>query len=467
MGMELNLCPNCFEGGYQNGSCIRCGYQNAYFMERGKNALSAGVLLKSRYYIGVMLGEGGFGITYKAYDIMEKRICAIKEYAPNECCVRAGDGRTLEPVSGEMQLPYSAGLKRFLTEAQILSKLEQIPSVVDITDAFQENNTAYFAMEYLDGSDLKRIVQLSKSRLPVERVVDIILQVALSMDVIHTKTKIIHRDISPENIYITKDKKVKLIDFGSARQTENGFERGLSVLVKLKFAPPEQFSTEMIQGSFTDVYALAGTYYYAQTGMYLPPAPDRQGGRDYVPLKLMNIGVPDGISDAIDHALVLNVRQRTQTMQQFIQEITNGTPGIWRRPFRPAPVPASRPGNHMAPRPAPVKKQVELPYIMVVSEAEKGKRWVINPDQTMKVGRSAAEANIRIQYPKNVSRLHCQVTYLSAKKKFCIRDMSTFGVFYKGKKLKKGTDYEVAPPARFMLADSSCIIEVGVTYEHH
>lgn len=461
--MDLNLCPNCFESGYQNGSCIRCGYQSAIFKARGKNALPAGVLLKNRYYIGVVLGEGGFGITYKAYDIREKRVCAIKEYAPNECCVRAGDRQMLEPVSLEAQQPYLAGLKRFLTEAQILSKLERIPSVVDITDTFQENNTAYFAMEYLDGSDLKRIVRLSQKRLPVEQVVDIILQVALSMDVIHTKTKIIHRDISPENIYITKDKKVKLIDFGSARQTENGYDRGLSVLVKLKFAPPEQFSTEMVQGSFTDVYALAGTYYYAQTGMYLPSAPDRQGGKDYVPLKLMNIGVPDGISDAIDHALVLNVRQRTQTMQQFIREITNGMPGGG---IQPAKQPVKQPQKE-TPKPAPVKKQVELPYVMIVSEAEKGNRWVINPGQTMKIGRSAAEANIRIQFPQNISRVHCLVTYLSAKKKFCIRDTSTFGVFYKGKRLRKGTDYEVAPPARFALADSSCIIEVGVAYEHH
>lgn len=461
--MELNLCPNCFEGGYQNGSCIRCGYQAIQAKRRSDNALPTGLVLKNRYYVGELLGEGGFGITYKAYDIKGKSICAIKEYAPNKCCIRNGEGYRLEPVSAEEEAPYTAGLKRFLTEAQILSRLEEIPSVVDITDTFQENNTAYFVMEYLDGADLKRIVQSSQKRLPSEELVNIILQVALSMDVIHTKTKIIHRDISPENIYITKDKKVKLIDFGSARQTENGFERGLSVLVKLKFAPPEQFSTEMVQGSFTDVYALASTYYYAQTGMYLPPAPDRQGGKNYVPLKLMNIGVPDGISDAIDHALVLNVKQRTQTMQQFIHEITSGMPGGWKRLSRPVPRPAPRP----APDPEPVRKQMVLPYVSIVSGAEKGNNWVIQPNQTMKIGRSASEANIRLQFPQNISRVHCQVTYLAAKKRFCIRDTSTFGVFYKGKKLKKGIDYEVAPPARFQLVDSSCIIEVGVKYEYH
>ena len=112
-----------------------------------------------------------------------------------------------------------AGLARFLEESQILSRLEQIPSVVDITDTFQENNTAYFVMEYLNGADLRQIVKASKQRIPVNQITDVILQVAVSMDVIHTKTKIIHRDISPENIYITREGKVKLIDFGSAKRT--------------------------------------------------------------------------------------------------------------------------------------------------------------------------------------------------------------------------------------------------------
>ena len=463
--MELNFCPNCFDHHYQNGSCLRCGYQVMHAKKRNQKALPAGVILKKRYYVGKLLGVGGFGITYKAFDLEKKQICAIKEYVPDDCAVRSSDKRNLEPVA-QREDHYLTGLKRFSRETRLLSYLEQIPSVVDITDAFQENGTAYFTMEYLEGADLQQIVQDSPKQLSVKEAVDIILQVALSMDVIHAKTKIIHRDISPENVYITKDRKVKLIDFGSANQTENGFGSGLSVVVKLKFAPPEQYSADMIQGSFTDVYALAGTYYYVQTGMYLPSAPDRLSGKDYVPLKLMNIGVPDGISDAIDHALALNVNQRTRTMQQFVREISAGIPAGW---IQNAPRPVPQPVPKPVPKPVHVvaQGQVAIPYVKVIAGTDRGKNWVIPSDQAMKIGRFAPEVNLWIQAHDRVSRIHCQVEYLSAKRLFCIQDTSTNGTSCNGKELKKGVKYEVTPPARLSLADSSNIIEVGVNYEYH
>lgn len=379
-------------------------------------------------------------------------------------------------------MPYMAGLRRFLDEAQILSKLEQIPSVVDITDTFRENNTAYFVMEYLDGADLRQIVRASQGRLPVKQVTDIILQVAVSMDVIHTKTRIIHRDISPENIYITRNGRVKVIDFGSAKQTETGMRAGLSVVLKPKFAPPEQFSSQMEQGSFTDVYSLAGTYYYVLTGTNIPSAPDRLAGKSYVALKYMNLGVPEGISDAVDRALNLSVSQRTRTMQQFIAEIAAATQPVPRpqpmpqptpRPQpvpqptpRPQPVPGPQPVPRPQPVPAPKPKQVAVPYVAVVQGTERGKQWDIPAGQSLKVGRSDAEANLQIHKPDCLSRVHCIVTYLPDCGRFCIRDVSANGVYYRGKRLKKGTDYNVKPPARFILASQDCVIELGVRHEY-
>lgn len=469
--MKLDLCPNCFEAGYENGSCSRCGYKAAYSEKYSQRSLTAGTMLKQRYYIGRVLGEGGFGITYKVFDTKKNKVCAVKEYAPNGLCFRAADGCRLELTSQESEMPYMSGLRRFLEESRILSRLEQIPSVVDITDTFQENNTAYFVMEYLNGADLRQIVKASKHRIPVEQITDVILQVAVSMDVIHTKTKIIHRDISPENIYITKDGKVKLIDFGSAKRTENGMEKGLSVVLKPKFAPPEQFSSEMAQGSFTDVYSLAGTYYYALTGVNVPSAPDRLAGKEYVPLKQMNLGVPEGISDAVDHALLLNVNQRTPTMQRFIAEIASskkpqGKPALPKT--LPVPAKQAKPGTKAVPKkPEPSQKiSVEFPYVAVVVGAEAGKNWIIPPNQPMIFGRSMTEAHLRVQYPENISRIHCRITYLSDRKKFCIRDLSANGVFFKGKRLQRNVDYQVKPPARFALSGSSCVIEVGVKYEY-
>ena len=432
--MVQERCPNCFEPGYRGGSCGRCGFQASYD-KRSVRALPAGVVLKRRYYLGRLLGEGGFGITYKAYDLQGGRLCAVKEYAPAGMTLRGADKRKLVLSSREKQEPYRAGLRRFMEEAQILSRLERIPAVVDITDSFQENDTAYFVMEFLDGADLRQIVKASKMRLPAEEITDIILQVAVAMDIIHTRTKIIHRDITPDNIYITRDKKVKLIDFGSAKQTVTGYEGGLSVVLKPKFAPPEQFSSRMIQGSYTDVYALAGTYYYAVTGRMLPAGPERVSGANYVPLKQMNLGIPDSVSDAVDRALALNVNQRTQTMQEFIQGIAGG---LQKRPI-----------------------QAPQPCIQITAGPEAGKRWPIPSGVPVSLGRGAA-AQLQMHQPEDVSRIHCQITWLPEKGKFRIQDLSTYGTFYQGRRLNKGTLYDVAPPAKLMLASPLCVIELGL-----
>ncbi len=575
--MEQNhaaICPNCFDGNYHNGVCGRCGYQARFASHNSGRGLAEGTVVKARYIIGKILGEGGFGITYKAFDLTSRRICAVKEYAPNGMSRRAMDGRHLELLSPNAEGPYLAGLRRFLEESQILSKLGQIPSVVNITDCFKENSTAYFVMEYLDGADLGQIVRTSKSRLPVGEVTNIILQVAMSMDVIHTKTKIIHRDISPDNIYITKNKQVKLIDFGSAKQTVTGAQDGFSVVVKLKLSPPEQYSQDMVQGSFTDVYSLAATYYYALSGTNLPTAPDRLLGTNYVPLKQLNLGVPDSVSDAVDHALVLNVDQRTQTMQEFIQGIAPAAPADKRprssyesgqlarqreeflrqeaarkqaeqnrrqqeaarlreaqrrqqearqmaernrkqqeearqreaqlrqqeaarqrevqlrqqeaarqREMQLRQQEAARQrevqlrqqkaqlkqqelvrqaARRQAVKPAGPGQGVQKPYVAVIGGPAAGKSWMIPPNQMMKLGRSATEVNLRIEKPDDLSRIHCMLTYEADKGVFRIRDVSSFGVYYNGKRLEKGKDYEFKPPARFALASTACLIEVGV-----
>ncbi len=434
-----DICPNCFYHSYINGQCIRCGYHIMGDSHISSRILQAGTLLQQRYHLGRVLGEGGFGITYKVYDTRKNRICAIKEYAPNGQFRRGADKKTMEIVSSAANGPYMAGLKRFMEESQILSRLENIPSVVDIWESFQENATAYLVMEYLDGADLGQIVRDRRRSLSVGEVTDIILQVALSMDIIHTQTGIIHRDISPDNICITKDQKVKLIDFGSAKEV-SGIREDFSVLVRLKFSPPEQYYPNMAQGSFTDVYSLAATYYYALAKLNLPPAGERLNGQNYVPLKQLGLGMKESVSDAVDRALLLDVKKRTQTMQEFIQGI----------------IPAAR-----------GREKREVPYVAVITGPLSGRSWTMASGQRVKVGRSARDADLRIECPEDISRIHCEITYKPDKKMFRIRDISTYGVFYNGRRLEKGREYSFFPPARFMLASRACIIEVGVKYEYH
>ncbi len=439
--MTAQLCPNCFGSDYRNGFCSSCGYRLQNDHNASGRNLSCGSILHGRYYVGRVLGTGGFGITYKAYDIPQRKVCCVKEYAPADMCQRSQDGRLLSLLSPSIEKPYYAGLKRFMDESQILSRLENIPSVVNITDTFQENHTAYFVMEYLDGADLKKVVQASEGHLPVQWVVDITIQVALSLGVIHMRTGIIHRDISPENIYITQDGRVKLIDFGSAKRTENGVKSGLSIVLKPKYAPPEQFSSEQLQGTFTDVYALASTCYYALTGTNVPPAPDRLAGKTYPPLKELKLGVSAAVSDAVDHALLLNVKKRTPDMQTLVAEMVADTS-------------------------VPEENRRVIPYVVLRYPGHPAVRYHLAPGQAVRIGRSRT-ADIFLETDDcDISRIHCEVTYEEQRGVFCVQDLSMNGLYFGNTRLQKDILYQVSAPAVFWLAKKEFKMELGKEDEH-
>lgn len=444
MKYEGKICPNCFDTGYDSGECLKCGFREAY-NQRSQRALPGGTILNGRYIVGKVLGEGGFGITYKACDIHKGGICAIKEYAPTATCRRREDGVTIEPVEGETSYSYELGLNRFLEEAQILHKLGEITTVVQIMDCFKENKTAYFAMEYLDGANLGQILRVSKNRLPLEEITGIIAQVGSAMDTVHREAHIFHCDISPDNIYITREKQIKLIDFGSARENERqGADNG-SVTLKLGFAPPEQYSSKMPHGPYTDVYALAATYYFALTGTHLPAAPSRLKKESYVPLKQTSLGVPEYISDAVDLALKLDYQSRTQTMREFVEGITGSKP---LRPVR---------------RPERKSRVRVLPYLEVASGAMKGARWNLPSNQELKVGRSRKENHIAITGHREISNVHCHVYFDEGKGVFYVKDVSRNGTFIKGGRMEIGRLYTVKPSTALALATTDCVIRLGVS----
>ncbi len=439
MKYEGSFCPNCFDTGYANGECPKCGYREAY-CQRTARALPSGVVLNKRYIIGKVLGEGGFGITYKACDLVGGRICAVKEYAPAGAGRRMEDGVTEEVVTRRMEEMYYRGLERFMEETQILRRLGNIPAVVNIFDCFCENHTAYFAMEFLDGANLNQIVRVSRHQLPFDEITGIILQVALAMDKIHKEANIFHRDISPENIFITRDNKVKLIDFGSAKEVEQQMSQEYSVLLKLKFSPPEQYASKMPQGPYTDVYALAATYYYALTGLNLPTAMDRLAGETYVSLKQMNMGISDQVSDAVDRALELNYQKRTQTMEEFARGISQEN------------------GRHGQPK-APCARM--MPYAEVLAGQMMGARWVLPLNKEVRVGRSRRDSQIAIHGHPEISKIHCLVLYDEEKDLFYVRDLSTNGTFVNGRKLEYNRICPVRPQSNVALASPACIIRLG------
>ncbi len=257
--------------------CKYCGYNQKEPAAKG-NYLTPGSkldgqILKGQYIIGKVLGAGGFGVTYMAWDTNLSRKVAIKEYLPIEFATRMSGASTLTVFTGEKAKQFEIGRAKFQNEGQRLAKCQNVSGVVQIYDVLYQNHTAYLVMEYLDGETLKSKLDRETS-LSVEDALGIIIPVLDALEEVH-KHGLIHRDVAPDNIFLCKNGAVKLIDFGAARYATTGFSRSLSVILKSGYSPEEQYRNKGEQGPWTDVYAAGATLYKMLTGMTPPDAMER------------------------------------------------------------------------------------------------------------------------------------------------------------------------------------------------
>lgn len=261
MSVKRSLCGNCFSP-MKGNTCKKCGYtESRSFSER--DALPVGTKLNGRYIMGKILGKGGFGITYLAYDEVESRAVAVKEYYP-EAAVRAEDDISVEPMTSYQTDEFYAGLERFFREADILRSFRESTDILGLYDVFRMNGTAYYAMEFYNGISLNSYISSGK-KLTEGQAVNIAEQLLHELSVIH-KGGILHRDVSPDNIMLCTDGRAALIDFGSARILAEGRRQNMSVILKDGFAPIEQYQRESDQGRWTDIYSLGMSLYYSITG---------------------------------------------------------------------------------------------------------------------------------------------------------------------------------------------------------
>ena len=228
--MEFNRCMGCMEELSPDlDVCPHCGYkkgtppENALYLEPE-------TILAGRYIIGKVLGAGGFGITYIAWDLEMERKVAIKEYLPKDFATRFPGQTVVSVYGGEKTEYFETGLNSFVDEAKRLAKLNSVNGIVHIFDSFIENATAYIIMEFLDGETLKDLAKREKT-IPYEQAVGYLIPVLRELEKVHAEG-IIHRDIAPDNIFLTKDGKVKLIDFGASKYATYLHSKSLSVVVK-------------------------------------------------------------------------------------------------------------------------------------------------------------------------------------------------------------------------------------------
>lgn len=285
--------------------------------------LKPGVILKERYKIEEVIGAGGFGITYRAWDPLLQSYVAIKEYYPSGIATRSADSSKVCVPVGQEQREYHRGRIRFLKEAQDVARIQSEPNIVSIYDYLEENDTAYMVMEYLHGCTLKQYIREHGGRLDTDHILHICLSVLDALAVVH-KAGMIHRDISPENIFICEDLTVKLIDFGAAKQVYLDGEQTMSVVLKPGYAPPEQYAKKDKQGPWTDIYALGATLYFAATG----EKPEESFGRvleDTIkPVCEVNPEIPRAMSQVIMRAMSVKIEDRYQTVEAMREALLAG-----------------------------------------------------------------------------------------------------------------------------------------------
>lgn len=290
------------------------------------NALVPGYQLHW-YRIKDILGQGGFGITYLAYDLNLAHEVAIKEYLPIELSSRNEEDKSVHPVSDEHTERYHWGLERFIDEARTIGQFKH-PNIVRVRNVFEANNTAYMVMDYELGESLQEILNRRKV-LPEEDIKSVIFPIIDGTKLVHA-AGYIHRDVKPANIFIRVDGDPVLLDFGSARQSLEEKKQSLTSLFSKGYAPIEQYHTtesedeEQQQGPWTDIYSLGATMYRSLAGVPPTDAVDRGSaiihtGRDtYVPA----VEIGDGrysktFLEAVDYALQFKRQDRPPTVSDW------------------------------------------------------------------------------------------------------------------------------------------------------
>ena len=315
------VCYNCFQQRDSlDGPCPHCGFDLAENEKKYPVALRAGTVVNGRYIVGRVLGQGGFGITYLAWDTQLEAKVAIKEFMPNEIATRIGTTVSVAVESRSEDFTY--GSERFQEEARTLAKFIGNPNIAAVTSYFDENDTSYFVMDYIEGISFKTYIANHGGKVSVEDTLNVMIPVLRALTAVHQEG-FIHRDVTPDNIYITKDGMVKLLDFGSARYSIGDKSKSLDVILKVGYAPKEQYIRRSRQGPFTDVYSCAACFYAALTGFLPPEALERLDHDELVPVSQCGVDIPEYLDKAILKGLAVQPEDRFQSAEEFLEAIEN------------------------------------------------------------------------------------------------------------------------------------------------
>ncbi|KIQ36962.1 serine/threonine protein kinase [Variovorax paradoxus] len=268
-----------------------------------------------------VIGEGGFGIVYRAYDHSLQREVAIKEYMPAMLARRVGDN-SVHVRSERVTATFQAGLRSFINEARTLAQFSH-PALVRVHRFWESNSTAYMAIQLYKGRTLRRLADDEPARITEPWLLGVLGPLLGALETLH-RNQCFHRDIAPDNIFIQHDDLPVLLDFGAARKSIADLVDEVAVMVKSGYSPIEQYADDntLLQGAWTDMYALGAVLYRAVTGHPPPSAVVRSVQDAYVPLSSMGRSdLSPGFCAAVDHTLAVHSKDRTQTVAAFAAEL--------------------------------------------------------------------------------------------------------------------------------------------------
>lgn len=318
--MASELCMNCFSVKGQFEVCPYCGYVEGTPPAQ-PHCLTPGTILGKHFIVGTVIGFGGFGITYKCFDTTLGITVAAKEFYPMGLVNRSPGESRVGLLSGEKREQYREQLKRFVMEAQSVAQFGKAKDIVNVYDFFEENGTAYMIMEYIDGILLKDYLE-KQGPMPPDVAMSVIMPIIEAVKKIHSKG-IIHRDISPDNIFITDEKSIKIFDFGAAQLNRSKEGMAGEKVIKVGYSAPEQYRDNSKQDFYTDIYSVGAIMYQLLTGR----KPIESTSREYKdklksPLEL-GIKVTSNVDKAVMEAMAVKPELRYQGIQQFEDALRN------------------------------------------------------------------------------------------------------------------------------------------------
>ena len=309
-----DLCMNCFEPRQGENPCPKCGAPVKPPSQSGFT-LPPGTILSGKYLVGKVLGQGGFGITYLGFDLNLKSKIAIKEYFLNGFVTRR-NGKIV-PANPQNRETFLEGVETFYREAENLARFRSNPIIVNVYDFFRENGTAYIVMEYITGTSLETYLEKKNGKLGYNETLRILNPIMDALDTLHN-AGFLHRDVSPDNILIATDGRIRLIDFGATLPALKGSRENLPTILKTGYAPIEQHAQAEAQGSWTDLYALGATFYRCLTGEAIPEATDRILKDSLSAPSKKGAILPSAADRAIVKALAIHSEDRIQTISRWL-----------------------------------------------------------------------------------------------------------------------------------------------------